>query len=566
MNRREALFGLVAVVIMLLAVAGQGQSAAREFPVAAGALVEVRNPFGRIEIATADIKNGEISIGTNGEVLDPGSFVTATPSAVRIEPKQQSFSGRLDLFVRLPARSRVRLETASGEVRIAGNFASIEVKTVTGTIITEIPTADVSYRLEWNQSRPRVVSDFELERVKEQSAGRFVIKGKYRNNEANVPTEQKTVETAVSLNVFTERGIVLLNVPPAEVMNNLGEKPLTEAAKAIIRSGDSLLMESIRRASPKYFGEYLRTLPPIKAQPELISARRESPSTAAIGEFRAILRVVDAKNRAVAGLGTADFRIEGLDRAGEILDVRQTSSPVNLVLLLDVSGSVENYTTFIRKAARAFIETVDPRDRVSIIIFNEDVRKLAGFTSDKRQLSASLDTFDAGGGTAYYDAIAFTLADVLRPLKGERTAIVILTDGDDNRSFLPFEALLGSIEESGALIYPLYVPTGLIAAGDENRNEIDPFRSRYLGRGLTSRAEDEGRRLASVSGGTYYSISRLGQIQEAYDDIVAQLRTAYEIRFRAAIATNGNRPDPRLKIRVVRPNFFVQVGPVIPAK
>ncbi|MCV4754239.1 hypothetical protein OFC37_32755, partial [Escherichia coli] len=85
-----------------------------------------------------------------------------------------------------------------------------------------------------------------------------------------------------------------------------------------------------------------------------------------------------------------------------------------------------------------------------------------------------------------------------------RTAIVILTDGDDNRSFLPFEALIGSIEESGALIYPLYVPTGLIAAGSVSDSGPDPLRSRYLGRGLTSQAEMEGKRLAAVSGGIYY--------------------------------------------------------------
>ncbi|MER3632658.1 MAG: hypothetical protein C4325_11285, partial [Blastocatellia bacterium] len=80
----------------------------------------------------------------------------------------------------------------------------------------------------------------------------------------------------------------------------------------------------------------------------------------------------------------------------------------------------------------------------------------------------------------YYDAIGYTLAETLRPLKGERTAIVILTDGDDNRSFLPFESLLGSIEESGALIYPLYVPTGLIAAGEAAIAGPDPLRERYL--------------------------------------------------------------------------------------
>src|SRR5436309_2856139 len=73
--------------------------------------------------------------------------------------------------------------------------------------------------------------------------------------------------TSVSLNFTTARGIVLLNVPPNEVMSDLRERPLTQAAKAIIRSGDSLLMDAIRRASPKYFGDYTRTLPPFKREP-----------------------------------------------------------------------------------------------------------------------------------------------------------------------------------------------------------------------------------------------------------------------------------------------------------
>ena len=40
----------------------------------------------------------------------------------------------------------------------------------------------------------------------------------------------------------------------------------------------------------------------------------------------------------------------------------------------DVSGSVENYVNFIRKAARNFVDTVGKDDRVSIVIFNEDIK------------------------------------------------------------------------------------------------------------------------------------------------------------------------------------------------
>ncbi|MCV6004862.1 hypothetical protein OFO99_36045, partial [Escherichia coli] len=71
-----------------------------------------------------------------------------------------------------------------------------------------------------------------------------------------------------------------------------------------------------------------------------------------------------------------------------------------------------------------------------------------------------------------------------------------------------------------------------------------------------------GKRLAAVSGGIYNPISRLSEKQDAYNDIAAQLRTAYEIRFLAEISSDGRRPDPRFRIRSTRPNVFVQIGNV----
>ena len=103
-------------------------------------------------------------------------------------------------------------------------------------------------------------------------------------------------------------------------------------------------------------------------------------------------------NRAIAGLGVKDFDVTEGGVSRQVLGVTQSTAPFNLVLLLDVSGSVENYVNFIRKAARAFVETVDKNDRVAIITFNDDSKVLSKFTTDRGRLSESLDTFDAGGG------------------------------------------------------------------------------------------------------------------------------------------------------------------------
>ena len=566
--------------------------------------IEITNLVGRVSVDVQpkpDSTDGEaksanaitvVARSEKGVTENEVKFESGPKTTVEIIP---AFSSKqIDITVIVPVRSRLSIETAAGAVDIAGNFESIEVKTDTGTVSTDIPDDAISYDLQWTQAKPRYLADFTLAKVKEGSAGRFSIKGKYPDkpkdknrdqpkkideekvvaatedppiDEGDKPKKKKKVKDEkddsnrrdVALHISTARGIVLLNVDASEVGSDLRERPLTTAVKAIIRSGDTFLMEAIRRTSPKYFGDYMRTLPPPIKEPFL----SEKTSTANIpaGEVKTMLvSVTDLYNRSIGDLGPKDFEVTENSEDREVMSVKPVTSPFNLVLLLDVSGSVDDYVNFIRKAARQFVETMGPQDRIAIVSFNEDVHVISRFTTDKAELSKSLDTFDAGGGTAYYDALAYVLADTLRPLRGDRTAIVVLTDGDDNRSFLSFDALKGTIQESGALIYPLYVPSSLIAASattEGQNNSIDWLRRKYMG--LTTKAEGEGEKLAKASGGVYYPITQLDQIQTAYDDIAKQLRTAYSVTFRSTSDVNGNATaQSRVRIKVKRENAFVK--------
>src|SRR5207302_2940343 len=87
---------------------------------------------------------------------------------------------------------------------------------------------------------------------------------------------------------------------------------------------------------------------------------------------------------------------------------------------------------------------------------------------------------------------------------------------------------------------------------------LDPTRTRFLE--LTSRAEEEGRKLAEISGGTYYPITRLEQLQKAYDDVAAQLRTAYTVTYEAGA---GSRRDSRVRVRVARDGASVRLSPAV---
>jgi len=587
-------------ILLLFCLSAYGtpaQSIKRELKINEGGTITIVNLSGRVEV-TARPDNSVVNlIASSPNSIAEAELKIDDAGNLRIEARPTSPDKRIDISLEVPERIKLKIQTGEGEVRVTGDLESVEAKTETGTIAVDVPTDDLKYDFFWTESRPRYLSDIELKKVKEKAAGKFQLRGKFRSDEekgkhddaSNAGSEdpkgdatngkgdgetgassdgeskddKKVVRShSVDLAFTTARGIVLLNIPPNEVSSDLRERPLTNAAKAIIRSGDVNLMDSIRRASPKYFGEYSRTLPPARREPYL-TARMLQADIPGETVKDAVVRVTDMYNRSISDLQPSDFTVAENGTPRDIISVRRHTAPVNLVLLLDVSGSVDNYVNFIRKAARSFIETARPGDRISLVLFNDDVKVLSGFSTDKAKLSASLDTFDAGGATAYYDAVAYTLADTLRPLRGERTAVVVLTDGDDNRSFLSFESLIGAIEESGALVYPLYVPSALIAASETNdpAKGIDPLRTRYMT--LSARAEGEGERLAKVSGGVYYPITQLSQIQKAYDDIVTQIRTAYNVTFRSAFkADPSNRPSPRLKIRANKPNTFVQVTAV----
>lgn len=573
-------------IFTALVIATNAQNIDRNLALKTGGTIEIKNFHGRIDIQASKEETNEVTLKIDSDkTLSTKELkIDNSKGKLRIEVVLRT-SMRVDLLLEIPTRSKVRLETDDGQINLAGDFIAAKAETITGTIYADVPTGDLKYRFLWSASLPRIVSDVELEESKEKSAGRFVIAGKVKEevggeasaieNKDPLDSQDEEVDKKakkrkkkdsgrVSLNFRTSRGIILLNVSPNEVPSNLTERPLTNAAKAIIKSGDTLLTEAIRRASPKYFGDYASTLPPRKSTPFLTNTSETKAIEASVKKVN--VQVVDLNNRAVSDLDDSDFVLTERGKERQVLSVENTDAPFNLVLLLDVSGSTENYVDFIRKAARNFVNTVKPQDKLSIVIFNEDVKTISRFTTDKYALSESLDTFDAGGGTAYYDSIAYVLTDTLRPMKGDRTAIVVLSDGDDNRSFLPFKSLLGSIQESGALVYPLYVPSGLIAASadDDPNKDLDPLRNRFLSQTLTSKAQEEGEELAKISGGVYYPISQLGQIQIAYNDIVKQLRTAYTITYRSDLNDiKGGRASPRLKVKVKKENTFVKLGKVV---
>jgi VWFA-related protein len=556
---------LIAAAFLLLATVCVSHAAQRPAPgyqreVETGekVFVSVKSRNGRVSVIAAEEqkKNVFIDARSAGAPVAAAQVQAVTKgNTVNIEVSDRGDKDRIDLIVRVPPRTKVKIETQAGSVDVVGNLESAEVTTNTGTIHADVPLEALQYSFLWSASKPRYLSDVELPKVKEKAAGVFNLSGKLGEKK---PDKAERLQ----LNFLTQRGVILLNVDPNMVPADLRERPLTEAARAIVRSGDTELIDAIRKVSPKLFGDFAKTLPPPEKEPALV--RRAAPGKFVSAVSPQLLRfnasVTDRNGRAIGGMKESDFTVFENGEERQVTQVVPTHEPFNLVLLLDVSGSVAERIDFIRKAARDFLRTASPQDRIAIISFRDDIQVISDFSTDRKMLSRKLDEIDAGGATALYDALGYVLADTLKQLRGERTAIVVLSDGDDNKSFVPFPAILEAIIESGALIYPLYVPSGLIPEGSVPKPEvtIDPLRTRYLT--LTTRAHEEGQKLAQVSGGVYYPIRHLGELQRAYDDVVVQLRTAYTITY-----ASNSRPsvNPRVRVRANREGASVRLSPVV---
>jgi VWFA-related protein len=595
---------IAASVVVSLPGPANAQSYEREFSVGSKPSLTIKNRNGRVSVVTSDDQKDK-------------ALVQATSPVAPVEPSDISISGgeivvrerragdRIDLIVRVPSRTRVKVESENGMVDVIGDLAMAEVLTDTGTIHADVPLDDVKFKFLWQASRPRFLSDIELPRVKEGRAGSFSISGTLGpnakkskdkkkkdtektesatadgsadSNDANSSTIDGTTDKdekskadadkskpdkdkLVQLNLTTQRGVILLNVDPAMAPNDLRERPLTEAAKGIVRSGNVPLIDAIRKVSPRLFGDYAHTLPPPDRGPSLVNMQPPGQLGTAVAPqlIRVNASVTDGNGRAIPNMRLSDFAVyeDGTER--KVVDVTPATEPFNLILLLDVSGSVEERIDFIRKAARDFLRTASRQDRIAITGFRDDIQIISDFTTDRALLSKKLDDIDAGGATALYDALGYSLVDTLKPLRGERTAIVILSDGDDNKSFVPFPSILEVTIESGALIYPLYVPSGLIpeASVPKPMITVDPMRTKYLT--ITTRAAEEGQKLADFSGGVFYSIKRLEDLQRAYDDVVAQLRTAYTITY----SSEAGATHRRLRVRANREGAYVRLSPAV---
>ena len=242
----------------------------------------------------------------------------------------------------------------------------------------------------------------------------------------------------------------------------------------------------------------------------------------------------DANGQPVSDLRPDDFQItfEGTPQPTQSFAY---ADDVTLILgvVIDTSGSMQLVMQDTRKAAAKFLgSTVLPQDRAFLVDFDQQPRLLHPTTSDLPALLMDLHRLEAEGATALYDAAVFSMLQFER--ERGRKALVILTDGDDHESRFGPKYCIELAQKTGVPIY-------IIGLG-----ALDSLRRAYSKKDL--------RRMTSETGGRLYIVDSLAELDAAYAQINAELRSQYSLSFYADRDLD-DAERRRVKVEIQRPGI-----------
>jgi len=290
-------------------------------------------------------------------------------------------------------------------------------------------------------------------------------------------------------------------------------------------------------------------------------AAKEPDETAVTLETTEVIvpvTVRDRYGRLIRGLSRYDFTLYEDGVRQEITDFAVGTVPVNVVLLIDVSGSVATEINDIRLAALAFLNALGPKDRVAIIRFNHRVEEVLDWETDKLRLQRALFQLPAVGNTAFYKAL-YVAANKLKAVEGRR-AILLFTDGVDTYDGpdqKTFEEALEAVRRAEAIVYVISKTKAIRAFLKGERSPfifrpLDPndvYIRLYLQ--VLDQAEEQLIELAEKTGGRIYFPLDQSELREAYAQIAEELSTQYILRY---VPKNMTRDGRFRRIRVMTGN------------
>jgi VWFA-related protein len=237
---------------------------------------------------------------------------------------------------------------------------------------------------------------------------------------------------------------------------------------------------------------------------------------------------LDKDSRFVKGLTGDDFKIQEDGRPQKMTGFEVAENlPLSIGLVIDSSGSMEKGMPFVREAtAELFRHLMRAKDQGFVLEFRDRPKFLQELTGDSNALQRASQDLRAHGATALYDAVILGLYQ-FRTLQG-RKALIVVTDGDDNRSHVEYDTLLRYARSAGAPIF--FIAVNIPLTDFKSRKVIHE--------------------IAKESGGEVFSIGSAAKIGEVTRRIEEELRSQYILAFR----TDSQKPPGEYRAVTVAVN------------
>ena len=234
----------------------------------------------------------------------------------------------------------------------------------------------------------------------------------------------------------------------------------------------------------------------------------------------------------VMGLGAADFEV--LDNGvRQVIDyVGQEDTPVNVVLALDMSGSVQGARlSELRTAGTLLTSKFQRGDMGALVTFTDFVSIRSRFTADRNALVSALQQEASGTDTALVDA-AHTAMALGESAQG-RPLVIVFSDGTDTASFLAPSLALDTARRTGPVVYAV---------------TTDGRRDAFL---------DD---LARLTGGRRLDVSSLERVSDAFAAILGEARQRYLVSYTPTGVAEGGYHELTVRVRGSRAEVRARPG------
>jgi Ca-activated chloride channel family protein len=265
----------------------------------------------------------------------------------------------------------------------------------------------------------------------------------------------------------------------------------------------------------------------------MATSRRDARIRVDVNLVLVPMTVTDPMNRLVTGLERENFQIFDNNIPQAIKSFSTDDAPLTIGIVFDLSGSMGSKFIRARKALSEFLRTSNPQDEFFVVGFNDRPAVIVDYTSDVDDVEARMVMLKPENRTALIDAV-YLGVNKLRQAKYERKALLIISDGGDNRSRYTEGELRRVVRESDVQIYSIgifdqYAPT--------TEEQLGPLL-------LTDVCE--------MTGGRLFRVLDVGDLSDIAARISAELRNEYVIGYKPSeVKKDGNWR--KLKVRLVPP-------------